>query len=225
MVKILHGENLVESRKALSALVEKARNESIEVVVLNGQKTTLAEMRNCLTSDSLLGRNRLVVVENLLSQQKSVERKRIIEFVEQVKFDNDLVLWEEKELKSLPKIAGVQVEIFKVNQVIFRFLESLRPGNTEEILTLLGSVKEQEEPEMIFYMLIRQIRLLILAKDQSLSGLADWQKRRLAAQARYFTLEQLKNLQEKLLLIDFTQKTSGDPYPLSSRLDLLVVDL
>lgn len=224
MVRILHGENLVESRKALTFLMEKAKVEGIEVVVLNGQKTTLAEIRSSLTSDSLLGRNRLVVVENLLSQQKSFEKKRIMEFMEQVKFDNDLVLWEEKELKNLPKIAGIQVEIFKVNQIIFRFLESLRPGNTQEILILLEAVKQQEEPEMIFYMLIRQIRYLLLVKDHLLD-LPDWQKRKFEGQVRYFTQEELKDVYKQLLEIDMAQKTSGDPYSLSSRLDLLIASL
>lgn len=225
MITLLHGENILKSRQALVSLLEKARNEGVEVVTFGGQKTGLAEVKNALQSGSLLGKNRLVIIENLLSASRSKEKEKILAYLAKAEFDNDLILWEERELKNLPTLPKVDIQLFKLKPLIFRFLESLRPGNHEEMLRLLQEVKTQEEPEMIFYMLIRQLRYLFLAKDQAFVGLPDWQKRKLASQARHFRPDQLQELYQKLLEIDFSQKTSSDPYPLSSRLDLLVASL
>lgn len=225
MIKIYHGENLVASRQALTILLENAKSEGMEVSFLEGKKATLAEVRLALTSDSLLGKNRLLIIENLLGGQSSVEKKKIIEFLINQPFDNDLVIWEEKEIAHPPVLPGVQIEVFKASRMIFPFLESLRPDNQKQILTLLGEAKRTEEAEMIFYMLIRQIRLLLLVKSGQTAGLPSWQVQKLKTQASYFPLLQLKEFYQKLLEIDYLQKTSGDPYLLSSRLDLLLTGL
>lgn len=225
MIKIFHGENLVASRQALMVLVKKAKKEGMEVVVLESRKATLAEVRLALTSDSLLGRNRLLIIENLLSGQTTAEKKKIIEYLVHQPFENDLVIWEEKEIARLPALPGVLVEVFKASRKIFPFLESLRPDNQKQMLTQLWEAKRTEESEMIFYMLIRQIRLLLLVKSAETTGLPSWQVQKLKTQASYFSLLQLKELYQKLLEIDYLQKTSGDPYLLSSRLDLLVASL
>ena len=224
MISILHGENLVESRKVLVSAMEKARQEGMEVISLVGNKTNLAQARNTLQSDSLLGKNRLLIIENLFSSQKTNEKQKIIDFLGKEKFDNDLIIWEEKEIKSLALLPKAEVKIFKIKQSLFQFLESLKPGNSRQMLEFLGQVKNQEEPEMIFYMLIRQIRYLILAKDRLLT-LPDWQRRKFEIQAGYFSQDKLKQIYQQLLEIDYAQKTSGDPYLLASRLDLLIAGL
>jgi len=224
MISILHGENLVESRKVLVSAMKKARQEGMEVISLVGNKTNLAQARNTLQSDSLLGKNRLLIIENLFSSQKTNEKQKIIDFLGKEKFDNDLIIWEEKEIKSLALLPKAEVKIFKIKQSLFQFLESLKPGNSRQMLEFLGQVKNQEEPEMIFYMLIRQIRYLILAKDRLLT-LPDWQRRKFEIQAGYFSQDKLKQIYQQLLEIDYAQKTSGDPYLLASRLDLLIAGL
>jgi len=77
-------------------------------------------------------------------------------------------------------------------------------------------------------MMIRQIKLLIIAKDLGKKGLGNmpsWQKEKLTSQAKFFTLEHLLEIYKKLLEIDFKQKTSRDVFSLSSRLDLLVSEI
>lgn len=224
MKQLLHGENIVESRKYLSLLTTRAQKEGKEIVVLDGTKVLLSEIRNALESDSLLCNNRLLILENLLSARKSKEQEKIIDYLSEAKFDNDLVLWEAKEFKKNP-LDGMITQVFKINQNIFPFLESLRPGNEKQMLDLLMKTKKQEEPEMIFFMLIRQFRLLLITKSGGSSPLPDWQKKKLMTQVRHFTKEHLAHGYQELLEIDFGQKTSKDPYPLSSRLDLFVANL
>lgn len=218
-MKILHGDNIVESRKALGTLTEAAIKEGIEVVRFDA-RITLVQARGALESGSLLGKTKLVVIENLLSSPKAKEKDKILNYLQEGKFDNDFILWEEKEIKKIP-LAGAKSEVFKVNQLIFRFLDNLRPANQKETLNLLSKVKETEGAEMIFYMLVRQVRLLMMAKDNALD-LPDWQKNKLRNQAEQFEEIKLKAIYAQLLEIDFAQKVSGDPFPLSSRLDLLI---
>lgn len=230
MIKILHGENIVESRKALTELATNARSEGTETVSLDGAKTTLTQVRSNLESSSLFGKSRLVIIENLLTGQKSATKTKILQYLAEQKFDNDLVLWEPKEVskKVLNQLPKVEIRFFRVAPVIFRFLDSLQPNNNKEMLRLLKEAKAAEEQEMIFYMIIRQIRLLLLAKDsdnRSLAYLPSWQQKKFLSQSKFFTLDQLKKIHQQLLEIDFSQKTSGDPYSLSSRLDLLIASL
>lgn len=221
MIKILHGDNIVQSRKRLTEILEKARKEGTEIVYLDGTKVTITEVRSALESGSLFGKNRLVVIENLK------EKPEILTYLKKGKFDNDLILWEQKEIKG-EILPGIELEIFKLPPLIFSFLESIRPGSSKESLRLLSELKKGEEPEMIFYMLVRQFRNLILARDLGASGLSDlalWQQKKFLKQAENFSLEQLLEMYRKLLEIDFKQKTSSDPYSLSSRLDLLTAEI
>lgn len=224
MITILHGDNVVESRKDLVEILEKAKEKGLEVVVMEGKQVNLEKLRSALESGSLFGENRLLMIENLLSGKNS-NQKTIVNYLGSGKFDNDLILWEEKEIKTSLLLPEAKIQIYKINPAIFRFLESLRPGNNQEMLVLLGAAKRQEEAEMIFHMLIRQCRYLILAKEEDLSSLREWQRRRFSSQARFFTVTQLRALFQLLLEIDFEQKTSNDPYSWSSRLDLLVASL
>lgn len=227
MIKILHGENIVESRKALTELLADVRNEGTETVSLDGAKTSLTQVRSNLESSSLFGKSRLVIIENLLTGQKSTTKTKILQYLVEQKFDNDLILWEPKEVseRALNQLPKAETKLFRVAPVIFRFLDSLQPGNTREMLRLLEEAKAAEEQEMIFYMIIRQIRLLLTAKDSDINRLPGWQQKKFLSQSELFTLEQLKKIHQQLLEIDFSQKTSGDPYSLSSRLDLLIASL
>lgn len=228
MITIIHGENNVESRKILGQKVEQAVKNGIEIVRIDGSKIGMEEVRTSTESGSLFGKNKLVVIENFLSSTKSLNKQKIIDYLSLSKFDNEIVLWEGKEINRNNFITGAQVVVFKVNQVIFRFLDSLRPGNSKEMLQLLTEAKESEDAEMIFYMLIRQARLLLMARDlgrDGLNELSEWQQSKFYKQSRFFSIGQLRDLYNHLLVIDFGQKTSTDVYSLSSRLDLLVANI
>lgn len=224
MIKILHGENLVESRRALTTLTEASRAGGNEVVVFDSSKISLSDLKNALRSNSLLGKDRLVVAEGLFSLPKSKEKAKILEYLAEGVLENDLVCWEAKEIKKTELLHKATIEVFKVDPLIFRFLEAVKPGNTRLMLQLLSELKQREEPETIFYMLIRQLRLLILVKDHVLE-IPAWQQKKLSSQAQGFTPKRLLGLYRQLQEIDFRQKTSTDSFPLSARLDLLLADL
>lgn len=225
-IKIFHGDNIVESRRKLSEEAAKAKEEGTEVVTLNGAKTNFTEVRSALESSSLFGQDKLVVMENFLSSPVSAFKKKTLDYLKKGQFGNNLILWEEGRLKNIPLKAPTK--LFRLDPVLFRFLESLQEGGERKSLELLAKLTRKEKPEMIFYMIVRQVRLLILAKDlgaSGLSGMASWQKNKLVSQAKFFSMNRLLELHKKLLEIDFAQKTSTDPLPLSSRLDLLASEI
>ncbi len=227
MIQVLHGDNLVKSRQFLTEKIEIAREKDRELVILDGLKTSLEEIRSALGSKSLFGSKRLVIIENLYSSPQSKRKSKILGFLKKGEFETELILWEKKEIKKRFS-KNFKVNLFKLSTAIFKFLESLKPKNKKESLRLLNEVKRKESEEMIFYLLIRQIRLLIKAKDLGEKGLTElqsWQKRKLLTQAKNFKLDQLKNIYQDLLKLDYQQKTSGLPLSLSSSLDLLIASI
>lgn len=228
---LLHGDNQLLSRQRLTNLTTTFKSQGVvEQVNLDGKKVELGEVKQALEAGSLFGDQRLVVLEELLSAPDSKRKKEVIDYLASVKSSRLVIVWEKKEIKvgNLKKIGKkFQVEIFKVPALVFKFLDSVGPGNQKQTLGLLSQL-EDKEPEMIFYLLAQRIRQLIIAKDLGKKGLADlhgWQQSRLINQAAQFELDQIVRLYQNLLLIDYQQKTGQSPFSLKSNLDLLVANL
>ena len=224
MIKILCGDNLIESRKAVMEIAQKAKEEEKEVVILDGAKTEISQIRSAVESGSMFNDNRLILIENFLSSQKSTRKQQILDYLLKNKSHQEIILWEGKNVDKRTIPSDIRMEVFKLDQKLFKFLDSLQPGIPTKLLELLIVLKQKQEPEMIFYMLTRQIRLLILAKENLLK-MAPWQEAKLNSQAKLFSLDQLKDLYAQLLEIDYNQKTGNDAYNLTSRLDLLISSL
>ena len=227
MFKIILGDNIAASRKRLQKIIEKAKSDGLEVVSVSGAKITYSDIRKLLESGSLFGKTKLVVIENFLSSTKSKEKEIILDFLTAKTFEHDLILWEDSNLKNI-SFKGAEKEEFKIPQTIFRFLDLLTPDKTQESLAVLDILKKTEDANIIFFMIIRQFRNLIIAKDlggEGLVGSTPWQKDKYLTIAQKFTTERLLQFYGKLLEIDYAQKTSNDLFSLSSRLDLLILNL
>jgi len=232
MISLLHGNNIKESRDKLVEFILLANTSKKEVINLNGLKLDFDLLNLNLRSDSLIAFNKLIIIENLFSRPKSNVKDKIINYLKKTKVEDniDLIFWEGKEiagttLRWLPKTW--QMQIFKTPVIIFKFLDSIKPNNQKQILPILHQALKQESAEMIFYMLARQIRLLILAKDLGKKGLTGtpWQIGRLCHQASFFTIKKLLKLYQSLLKIDLAVKTGQSSMSLNWHLDLLIIDL
>lgn len=227
---LLHGENIVQSRRRLVELREKLKNQSKESVKLDGEKVSLGEIKQALEAKSLFGDRRLVILENLLSSPASKRQKEIVNYFLKEKINLSLIVWEKKEIRGvgLTKLKSkFKIEIFKIPALIFKLLDSLKPDNSKAMISLFHQI-DQKEPEFIFHMLCQRIRQLILAKDlgkKGLEGLQGWQQARLLNQTANFKLSQLLGFYHQLLEIDYQQKTSQTPFGLFSTLDLLFASL
>ncbi|HUV43011.1 MAG TPA: hypothetical protein VMY36_03895 [Patescibacteria group bacterium] len=222
---IIHGDNQVESRQFLSSQIESAKSRDKEIIHFEGKNVDLEAIQTVLETKSLLGRENLIVIENLLAETPS---KLIIDYLNKNNPQN-LIIWEEKELSQAKlKQIKAKVQVFKLPTIIFKFLDSFLPGNSRFSLQLLRQAVNQSSAEGVFYMLARQVRYLIIANQldkEGLTGLHPFQVQKIANQTKKFKLGELLTIHRKLLYIDWQQKTGQAPMDLAGQLDLLIASL
>jgi DNA polymerase III delta subunit len=101
-------------------------------------------------------------------------------------------------------------------------LDGLYPGNSEKSIKQFHKLIEKEPPEFIFTLIAKLFRDLYWVKVDALSiPYPSWRVGKLKPQASKFTIEELKNLIDKLADIDIKVKTSKTD--LLSALDLLII--
>lgn len=231
MVTVLHGENTIASRKVLIEKIKLFQERGGEIIRLDGRKVDLTEIKQACEAGSLFGNNRLVVVENFFNRPKNSQKNEIENYFKNLLPQTNIICWEEKQLtpSQLNKLPPhSEVYLFKIEPIIFKFLDCLRPGNNRLMLTLLKRCYQVESVEMIFYMICRQVRILILANDlgkRGLDGMAFWMQNKFFYQSRNFSLEKLLDIHSQLVRIDYEQKTGRAIMPLYFYLDLLVANL
>lgn len=208
MITILHGENTLASRNELEKIKGKFDGE---IVVLDGKNLTQTDFIQATQSQSLLSLNRLVVVENAT------------EF-ELTKNDCDLVFWYDKELGKtvLDKFKKFETKVldFKPETAIFRFCDSIFPGNGKKSVELFRICLHDAEAEYIFIMMVRQFRLML-----NPLSLTPWQQSKIVAQAKAFGQKKLKEIYKDLLQIDFKNKRGQLPQDLAFSLELFLLSL
>lgn len=232
MITLLHGDDILRSRKNLDEL--KSRKDKREIINLDGRKVTLEDLKQAFETKSLFGQDKLVVLENFLSRRKKGrDKEAVIEYLNKEKLLVDLFLWEEEEVsqQTLRIFPEAEVKIFKLDPLLFRFLDSLKPGNSKTSIELFRQALSQEETNLIFYMLIRQFRLFLLfgTKEKvdldEVKRLAEWQKAKISKQAQLFNLKKLLSIYHEILEIDYGEKGGFSAYPLRQTLELFLSKL
>ncbi len=226
MLTIIHGDNIVSSRNRLFEIREKNKDKEIITFSTPPDKTALIQV---LESASLFGADRLVIVENLLTKMGR-KKDEIAEYLFKANFSTDCIIWEAKTLTPavLSHFAkGSKVEVFKLNRVLFRFLESLGVSSADEVLRLYHQCLLNDEIELIFAMLVRQVRIL-LALNTNAAGLEEmkrlqpWQLGKLKNQASHISTEKLIALHSTLYNLDYEVKTGQNGLSLSHSLDIVL---
>jgi len=127
-----------------------------------------------------------------------------------------------------------QVSIVTASASVFDLVDALGMGDGQQAQAVLQRLLRDEDPPGIFYMVVRQFRLLLLAREaldsgggqreiEQALGVADFIARKMQSQARHFDLPTLEAIYRRLLEIDLAAKTSQAPLDMS--LDMLVVEL
>ncbi|MBI2622147.1 hypothetical protein HYW66_00740 [Candidatus Microgenomates bacterium] len=229
MITVLHGDDTIASRQKLTEL--KAKFADYEQVGLIGEAADPAEAIQLFEANSLFSLKKLIILERFI-ETKDKKKLALIFNLFKKNRDCEVVFWEAKEIKKslfdfFPK--QTTVLLFKENQPVFRFLESLRPGNTRQMLSLFHQTLKNEDDQRIFYMLVRQFRLLLAivthGRISETGRLAPWQKGRLMMQAKYFSNERLIKLYQKLFVMEKGLKTGTNAMPLSHALDLFLLEI
>lgn len=228
MITIIHGEDQVASKNKLQDIKDKYQGK--DIITLDGKSVTLTDLKQALEAHSLFLLEKLVIIDNLLTRKPSKDKDELINYLTKNMFDVDFILSEDKEATSavLKKVIKAQVYHFKPAGNIFKFVDNLQPEGGKKLVPILHELLKTESPEVIFVMIIRQLRYLLLAKDRSddyLKDLQPWQKAKFMRQAGYFGEAQILLLYRKLLDIDYKIKTGKTPLTLRQLLDLFLLNL
>lgn len=230
MITLIHGDDVGASRNYLLEL--KAR--SGDTSVLDGEKITVTDLSQEMDGGGLFVEKQTIIIEQLLSKRKTgKEKSALIKFIQDKTLEHDIILWEGKDLdkKTVNLFRHSSVKEFKIPQTLFHFLDNIKPNNGNKLVPLYHTVLETTEPEMVFFMLVRQMRLLLAMRERSIAQidevkrLAPWQVGKIQRQASLFTRNHLVSLYTKLAKMDKELKTGTLPLPLDSAIDIFLLEI
>lgn len=226
-MQIIHGENTVKSRDQLFDVIQKAKNNDTEIIRLEAKSITLGELEETLGASDLFQTKKMIILEGLHSLPRSTKKNDLINLVSQPQI-HSVVLWEKRTLTKtmLKKFPDATNTEHKISKPLFSWLDSLgTPQKVEKKLKLLHDAIQIDGEYFCFIMLIRQNRLLLLAKTGGKIPGPGFMQSKLKKQANSFSLEELAHLHKKLLDIDLQNKTSSNLLNLEQQLDLLTTTL
>ena len=230
MLTIIHGSDTAQSRRVF--LSEK--NKYSDAILLEADQVNLTELAQIFEGGGLFGETKHIFIEQYLTKKKkNGDYKAILAYFEKNALENTIVLWENKELErgTLNELKHATVSIFKLPQTLFQLLDAITPGNYKTIIKLFHTTIETAETEMVFFMLVRQFRLLLALTKHTenpideLKRLSPWQKTKLEKQAKSFDLAHLLDLYDKLFNIEVGQKTGGLSTTLVSAIDFFLFEV
>ncbi len=232
MITIIHGDDIAASR---IYFLDKKKDRDIQI--LDGEKITLSDLVESIEGSELFFlKDKALFIEDFVSKRKpSKEVEEIIVYLKKSSSKIDAYLWEGKELskKQISQFGtAITIKTFKIPQTTFVFLDSIRPGNGKKLVQLFHQTLQTSDEEFIFYMFVRQFRLLLALSDQNsadeideVKRLAPWQESKLSSQAKNFSKEKLVEIYQKIYKIDLAQKTGALSMPLSPTIDFLLLDI
>lgn len=229
MILIIHGNDLVSSRDYFSK--EKDKVES--PILMNGDGLTYDEVFQAAENKSFFDTKTTLAIENFFSKNKStsIEFKKIVEYINSNK-NLEVIFWESTEISKPNQnlLKNASIKSFSYPQVLFQFLDSLKPGNSELLIKHVYELKENMENELIFFMIVRQFRLMLGqlgtgGKIDEVKRLQSWQTGKLSSQAKLFGKEKLIELYSNLFEIDLAQKTGKYPYTIDKSIDIFLLGL
>lgn len=234
MLTIIHGDDITKSRKYFIDLKQKYPNAAS----FEAQTITVTDIIQQLEGGELFSEEKAIFLENFISKNKtSSTYKSIVRYLSNPRLASaKIILWENKEIDkaTISSFSDSTVRIFKLPQMLYTFLDIIKPDNTNQTLKLFHQTLINMEEEAIFYLLIRHIRLLLALHSES--GMTDksidevkrmqsWQLTKLQKQSSQFTLEQLLLIYNKLYDIESAYKTGNLTQSLTRAIDILITDI
>lgn len=226
MITIISGDDINLSRKFF---LEKKGNSTQPT--LNGETVTLLDIKQIGTTGGLFEKSEPIFIEGLISNSRPSKRlDEIADYFKNTK-DVDAYLWESKELakKQTSAFGNPILETFKIPQNTFGFLDGIKPNSGKRNVELFHSALDASNEDLLFFMIIRQFRLLLAVSSNSqideAKRLAPWQKSKLLSQAKLYSQDSLLKIYEKLFQMDLDQKTGGLTMPLKESIDFFLLGL
>ena len=229
MITLIHGEDIASSRKAFGDL--KQTYSSSELVTFNGKTVQLTEFVTAFDAPSLLGDKRIVVIERFFSGPFTKEKTQILAFLTKNRSSSDIIFWDEKEVEKTSKNKlGIPLNELRYQppMIIFKFLDGIGLLKGVDLLKQFHEIIKTKDAQLVYSLLLRHIRNLIIAKDLGQRGfgaMPPWQSGKFIRQAHFFELDDIIRLYRQLLSIDYQIKKGQTPLPLSTLLDFFFVSM
>jgi DNA polymerase III delta subunit len=228
MVLLIHGNDLATSRN----FYFEEKNKLTESTLLEGEGLTFDQFFQSAENKSLFGNEQTLLIENFFTKNKSnsTELKKIVDYINLNK-NLSIIFWESTVLSKTGQalLKNATVKNFSFPQVLFTFLDNIRPGNSEALIRFFHELKQSMEVELIFFMLVRQFRLMLGQEGKErideVKRMAPWQLSKLGMQAKLFGDVKLKSIYQKLFELDLGLKTGKIPYSLDRSIDFFLADL
>ena len=224
---IIHGDDYVASRNYLNELIDLAKTKNQTVTRLDADKLELAQVVQVVESVGFFELDYLLIIFGFFSEPKSKRRDNFLNYLKEHQISN-VVLYESKTVNanSLKALDRSQISHHKPSTILFGFLENIKPGNGAKTLVQYQQLLDKKTPpELIFALLIRQVRLLIQAGEPESLKTAPWMKNKLISQARAFGIDKLLRTYNQLYQIDKNIKTGRNPLALSLQLYNLIIQI
>ena len=202
---VLHGDDIEKSYVRLTAFIDSAKKRDWEIVRVDPDAQSLPEV---LFSSSLFAKEKLIILNGARNLKKS-DLKWIKD--KPVNILSTLIVYEEGTISAslLKGIPATKVEEYKLPRLLFKFLDSVYPGNAKVSFELFRQVLKSESVEMVFAMFSRLLRdLYFVSQDASLLNYPGWREQKLKSQVSKFKKEELKTLINSLSDADILAKTS-----------------
>lgn len=231
MLTIIHGNDTQKSRNYLFGIKQNNKN----VITLDGKTITETDLLQNLEGDLLFGSDKTIIIEDLFGNKKTntTDFKKIAKILLDRIDSTTIYLWESKEITktALSSLKKADVIPFSLPQSLFLFLDSLSPQNTKTLIELFHKTIISTEPEMVFFMMVRQFRILLALKEPAsdsideVKRIAPWQLGKLTRQSKLFSTESLKENYKKLFSIERALKTGGLTGSLPQTIDFFLLSL
>lgn len=235
MITIIHGEDTTNSRDYYYSL----KKDIASPTVLEEGNINLNNLVQLIEGNTLFGgdEKKSVFIEKFFTQKKqSLDYDEIVEFIQKNEKKAEFIFWEPKEVGK--KVTGLfkqpTVKVFSYPKQMFAFLDSITPNSSTSV-SLFHQALKHSEPELLFFLMIRQFRLLIALSEKKIEQssddidevkrLAPWQKSKLTKQASLFQKQRLLEVYKRLFDIDLAQKTGASPLLLTQAIDIFLLDL
>jgi DNA polymerase III delta subunit len=229
MLTIIHGTDIVASRKYFL----ETKLSHPEAISLDAENVNLTDLAQVIEGGGLFGETKSIFIEQFLTKRKkSGDYKDIIAYLDSHAGEHSIMLWENKELDigTQKSFAKATFRPFKLPQTLFAMMDQLRPGNGKQLVTQFHQTITDTEVEMVFFMIIRQIRMLLALSSPSNGEIDEvkrltWQRNKMQQQAAAFTPEKLLELFNTLFALEKGQKTGTLSVPLITAIDFLLLEI
>lgn len=211
MISLIHGSNGLASFRALEQI--KNKFDELSITKLAGSGLDLNDLKEAVETPSFSG-PRLVIVEDLNQNRSPSLLKELATYLKKVPPDAELVIYERKLLAPDSGLLSLPVKIQAFPQAsgvnVFAWGDSVggrQPGPAIKGWQKL--IESGEDEEYLFLMIVRQFRLLVLAKSGHPPKGPDFVREKIAAQSRLWSEAELRSVYRKLLEIDRRHKTGA----------------